>query len=181
MQISYDVTDWAEEYDTSAERPQSADDAIDLMRESNLKLGKASMLLIIGREKGKVDDDGLPSNKLCNLIGMSRHLSGYRSQQRATVKIKDKEVEVPRYISTVTTASEDDANHAETPSIEETVTTVDYNTVSAADRAAEYLLRNVIGRIRDRFALIAYNDPKRLKTVAKQLKAEIDRLVEEFS
>lgn len=183
MQISYDVTDWEQEYDSSSERPQSADDAIDLMKESNLKLGKASMLLIVGREKGKVDDDSLPSNKLCNLLGMGKHLSGYRSRQRAIVKIKGKETKIPRYISTVTSGGDDNDDEFEstTPALNDDVTTVDYNSTMAVDRAIDYLLRNVMGRIRDRFAVIAYNDPKRLKVVAKQIKAEVDRLVEELS
>lgn len=183
MEIRYDISDWAEEYEASGDRPQSADDAIDIMRESDMKLGKAALLLIVGREKGQVNDATLPSNKLSNLIGMSRHLSGYRTRQRATVKIKDKDVEVPKYISTVTTGEESTTKgyNSETPLAHSEVTTVDYNTSVAVERAIEYLLRNVVGRIRDRFAVIAYNDPKRVAKVAKQLKSEIDKMVEEFS
>lgn len=74
MEIRYDVTDWEQNYNQNQSvRPASADDAVDLMRESNTRVSDISVALIVGRELGKVKDETLPSNKLSNLLGMSLH------------------------------------------------------------------------------------------------------------
>lgn len=61
------------------------------------------------------------------------------------------------------------------------VTKVEYNTPAAAERAKVYLMTNVTGRIRERLAIIAMNDPSSVAQVAKELKAAIDGIVKELS
>ena len=181
MQISYDATDWKQQYDSSPAKPTSMDDAIDLMRESNVKPGELAMLLIVGRELGIVRDPNVPSNKISNLTGVALAVSRYRSRQTAKVTIGDKQIEVPRFISTVTTEEGEEVGYQSTmPSFDRDVTIVDYNDQAAADRAIAYLMTNVTGRIRERLAIVAVNRPKEVAKVAKQLKAAIDEIVAEL-
>jgi hypothetical protein len=102
MQISYNVSDWAEHYQKSDVRPTSVDEAIDLMRESNIKLSELAILLIVGRELGIVKDVTLPSNKIGNLTGTALHLSHRRSRQTARVTIAGHDVDVPRFVANST-------------------------------------------------------------------------------
>lgn len=191
MEIRYDVTDWKQNYDQNQSvRPASADDAVDLMRESNTRVSDISVALIVGRELGKVKDETLPSNKLSNLLGMSLHLARYRSRQMAQVKIAGKDVEVPRYTANATIEEGVDATYEATVSTPNgngkrkpassnpPVRVVDYNNPVAADRAIAYLMTNVLGRISERLKLVALHKPQDLDAVADDLKAGIDRMVE---
>lgn len=181
MEIRYDVSDWKNHYEQSAARPSSLDEAIDLMRESNIKPGELAMLLIVGRELGIVKDQNLPSNKISNLTGAALAISRYRGRQRAQVKIAGKDTSVPRFVSTVTVEEGEEAGYqATTPSVADDVTVVDYDTIAAAERAISYLMTNVLGHIRERFRLIALTKPKELQRVAKEMKAAIDEMVKEL-
>lgn len=181
MEIRYDATDWKNHYEQSAARPTTLDDAIDLMRESNIKPGELAVLLIVGRELGIVKDPNLPSNKMSNLTGTALAVSRYRSRQRAQVTIAGKKTSVQRFVSTVTIEEgEQAAYQMTTPSIDVDVTTVDYNSDAAAERAISYLMTNVVGRIRDRLSLVALNRPKELAKVVRDLKAAIDEIVKEL-
>lgn len=101
MQISYDVSDWKKQYDDSRNRPTNLDDAVDLLRESDVKMGELAVSMIVGRELGKVEDDALPSNKMSNLMGMSLFISRHVSKQRAKVRMGKRQYEttVPRFVS----------------------------------------------------------------------------------
>lgn len=181
MQISYDITDWKQQYDSSSAKPTSMDDAIDLMRESNIKPGELAALLIVGRELGIVKDPNIPTNKISNLTGVALAVSRYRSRQMAKVTIGGKQTEVPRYIATVTTEEAEEVSYQATvPSLDRDVTVVDYNDQAAADRAIAYLMTNVLGRIRDRLAIVAVNRPKEVSKVVKQLKTAIDEIAAEL-
>jgi len=187
VQISYDVSDWKQQYDNGGERPADLDEAIDLMRESSVKQGALAVALIIGRELGKVSDPNLPSNKMANLMGTSLAIARYRSRQkvRATVKPSGKEVNVRRFVAHATIEDSEQAEYGfDTPSAMADaasftdVTVVEYNNPEAADRAISYLMTNVVGRIRDRLSLVALHRPNEVKVVADELKAAIDRIVE---
>lgn len=193
MQISYDVSDWKQQYDQNQSvRPTSADDAVDLMRESNTRVSDISVSLIVGRELGKVQDETLPSNKLSNLLGMSLHLARYRSRQMAQVKIAGHDTEVPRYVANATieegvdatyevTAPPPNGNGKRSPAPSNPpVRVVDYNNPVAADRAIAYLMTNVMGRISERLKLVALHKPHDLDAIADELKAGIDRMVEKL-
>lgn len=190
MEIRYDVTDWKQRYDENQSvRPASADDAVDLMRESNTRVSDISVSLIVGRELGKVKDDTLPSNKLSNLLGMSLHLARYRSRQTAQVKIAGKNTEVPRYTANATIeegvavsydATAPNGTHATKPPVNPPVRVVDYDNPVAADRAITYLMHNVLGRISERLKLVALHKPQDLDAIATELKAGIDRIVEKL-
>ncbi len=191
MEIRYDVTDWKQRYDENQSvRPASADDAVDLMRESNTRVSDISVSLIVGRELGKVQDDTLPSNKLSNLLGMSLHLARYRSRQTAQVKIAGKDTEVPRYTANATIEEGVEVSYdATTPNgtqatkqtpVNPPVRVVDYDNPIAADRAITYLMHNVLGRISERLKLVALHKPQELDAIATELKAGIDRIVEKL-
>ncbi len=181
MQISYDVSDWKQQYDGSSSRPVSADEAIGLMRESDISLSELAMLLIVGRELGIVKDATLPTNKLSNLTGMAKHLSTYRSNQRAKVNLAGKDVDVPRFVANATVAEGKEAGFQFTvPNGNPDTTVVDYNDPAAADRAIAYLMTNVLGRIRERLALIAVNKPKELGRIVKELKKAIDDIAKDL-
>lgn len=195
MEIRYDVTDWKQRYDENQSvRPVSADDAVDIMRESNTRVSDISVSLIVGRELGKVKDETLPSNKLSNLLGMSLHLARYRSRQTAQVKIAGKPMEVPRYTANATIEEGVEVSYeATTPTpngngkraakqapVNPPVRVVDYNNPVAADRAITYLMHNVLGRISERLKLVALHKPQDLDAIAAELKAGIDRIVEKL-
>ena len=182
MQISYDVTDWKTQYDKTGDRPTSLDEAVDLMRESNIKSGELAMLLIIGRELGIVTDDRLPSNKMSNLTGMGLHLARHRSRQTARANVGGTEMDVPRFIAQATVEDGVEGDYAfDVPALSSDVTVVDYSNPEAADRAVAYLMTNVVGRIRDRFKLIALHKPNDVKRIAKELKGRIDEIVKEMT
>ncbi|HSG61618.1 MAG TPA: hypothetical protein VLA24_09315 [Pseudomonadales bacterium] len=185
MRISYDVSDWVDTYNASKDRPRNIDDAIDLMRESAIKSGELAALLIVGRELGEVTDASLPSNKMSNLTGMALHIARYRSRQRVTVKLgkNQHETTVPRYVATTTTDEDGEMKTYDSTvaALEPETTVVDYNTPVAAKRARTYLMTNVVGRIRDRLAVIAVTDPGGVQRVADELKAAIDEIVKEIS
>lgn len=181
MQISYNVADWADHYQKSNVRPSSVDDAIDLMRESNIKLSELAMLLIIGRELGIVKDATLPSNKISNLTGTALHLSHRRSRQTVKVQIAGRDVDVPRFVANSTVEDGVQSGYQYTvPNGNPDTTVVDYNNPAAADRAIAYLMTNVLGRIRDRLSLVALNKPDHVKGVAAELKRSIDKIVAEL-
>lgn len=195
MEIRYDVTDWKNRYDENKSvRPASADDAVDLMRESNTRVSDISVALIVGRELGKVQDETLPSNKLANLMGLSLHLARHRSRQMAQVKIAGHDTEVPRYVANATIEEGVDATyeatvptpngngsgkHKPAPS-NPPVRVVDFSNPVAADRAIAYLMTNVMGRISERLKLVALHKPEDLDAVVADLKAGIDRMVEKL-
>lgn len=184
MIISYDASDWKKEYDNGNIRPTNVDDAIDLMRESDVKTSQLAVALIVGRETGEVKDETLPSNKMANLMGMSLHVSRYRSQQRAKVRLgkNQHETTVPRFVGTATTDKGEMVTYdATVEALRPDVTVVDYNTPEGAERARVYLMTNVIGRIRERLGIIAVNDPKQVAKVAAEMKAAIDDIVKELS
>lgn len=175
MEIRYDITDWEQAYDASKTRPGNMDEAIDLMRESDIKLSELALLLIVGRERGEVQDERMPTNKLSNLLGLAKHVSAYRGRQMARVSIAGKDMEVPRFVSTVTIEEG-------VPSSEQSGNTVvDYDTEEAVERAISYLMTNVIGRIRDRCKIVALNSPAKLQKVADELKLAIDEIVDELT
>lgn len=187
MQISYDVSDWKQQYDNGSERPADLDEAIDLMRESSVKQGALAVALIIGRELGKVNDPNLPSNKMANLMGASLALARYRSRQKvkATVQPSGKEVNLRRFVAQATIEDGEQAEYGfDTPNAVNdvqsisSVTVVDYNNPESADRAIAYLMTNVVGRIRDRLNLIALHRPSEVKVVAEELKQRIDEIVD---
>lgn len=181
MQISYDATDWKQQYDSSPAKPTSMDDAIDLMRESNVKPGELAMLLIVGRELGIVKDPNVPTSKISTLTGMAKAVSDYRTRQTAKVTINGKQVEIPRFVSTVTIEEGEEVTYQSTvPSLDRDVTVVDYNSSAAADRAISFLMTRIIGSIRERLKLIAVNRPKEVGKVVKQLKAAIDEVAAEL-
>lgn len=182
MEIRYDVTDWKQQYDAnSAVRPSSADDAIELMRESDARVSDLALSLIVGRELGEVQDASLPTNKLANLLGMSNHLTNYRARQTAKVNIAGKEQNVPRYVANATIdAGVETGFEFTTPNGNPPTTVVDYNDPAAADRAIAYLMTNVIGRIRDRLKLVALNKPDELSKVVKNLKKTIDDIARDL-
>ncbi len=181
MEIRYDVTDWANDYKSSTTKPTSLDEAIELMRESNIKPGELAKLLIIGRELGIVKDSRLPTNKISNLTGMALHVSRHRSRQVAQTRIAGKDVEVPRFIANATVEEDVEAGFEFTvPNGNPDVTVVDYNDPVAADRAIAYLMTNVLGRIQERLRLIALNKPQELGRVVKELKKAIDDMAKEL-
>lgn len=181
MRISYDATDWKQQYDSSPAKPASMDDAIDLMRESNVKPGELAMLLIVGRELGIVKDPNVPTSKISTLTGMAKAVSDYRSRQTAKVTINGKQVEIPRFVSTVTIEEGEEVSYQATvPSLDRDVTVIEYNDQAAADRAIAYLMSNVTGRIRDRLAIVAVNRPKEIGKVVKELKRAIDEIAAEL-
>ncbi len=182
MEIRYDIADWEQAYDTSQARPTNMDEAIDLMRESDIKLSELALLLIVGRERGDVQDERMPTNKLSNLIGLARHVGSYRSRQKARVNIAGKDVDVPRFVSTATIEEGEQGDYQfAVPSLNSDSTIVDYDTQEASERAISYLMTNVVGRIRERLSLIALNSPAQLNKVADELKSAIDEIVDDLT
>lgn len=182
MEIRYDVSDWKQRYDTEQSvRPTSADEAVELMRESHIRVSDLALSLIVGRELGHVQDAGLPTNKLANLLGMSNHLTNYRARQTAKVTIAGKEQNVPRYIANATVDAGVEVGFEFTvPNGNPPTTVVDYNNPAAADRAIAYLMTNVTGRIRDRLKLVALNKPDELSKVVENLKKAIDDIAKDL-
>lgn len=173
MIISYDVSDWKEEFDKSDNRPTSGDDAIDLMRESSVKTGELARDLIINRELGNVDDESLPSNKMANLMGMSVHLSGKISRQAVKARLQNKkEVRLPRFVATT------EQGRKERP---DEVTLVEYRDPKAVERAVEYLMNSLMGRVRERLEIVAASEPGKVKQVVSDLKKAIDKLAKELT
>ena len=184
MEIQYNIDDWHDEYQSSQEKPASFDEAVDLMQESSIGMGKLAMLLIVGREKGQVNDERMPSNKLANLTGVAKALGSYRYNQviKARVGKDQHEVSIPAYVAHATV---DDGQRAEfefTLPLAQSETTIVKSTDDAAiERCISYLFSQVTGRIRERLTIIAATKPPLVSSVANELKDAIDDIVEELS
>lgn len=182
MILKIDVTDWKEEAEQAAIKLTSQDDVITAMQETNLKPMAAGRQLIVNRELGKAQADVLPANKVCLQIGAALAVSRRIERVRADVTINGDTQSVRRYVGTVTTDETGLTEYnSEMPSIfdDSNSTLVEYSDPIAQERAIQYLMTNVMGRIDERLKLIAAGKGD-VRKVADTLKGEIDHIAEKY-
>lgn len=189
MQIKIDVTDWAQEAKQTPVQFEDFDDIIAVMSETAMKPLQAGRIATVLREQGKANKEILPPNKINLQLGAAHYISDRISRQRVEARVGDKQRSVPRYVATATTEptgtpSDERVFDATAPALSEqgdqSPTLVEYNDPAAKERIMTYLMVQVMGRISERFALLAAAEVD-LRPVAEALKGEIDALVKRYS
>lgn len=178
MELTIDVTDWAEEY-RAIEPDVSKNPIIDLQLKKGMKPAQVARLLIIARQRGDVAADLFPADKLLLMTGGAVHVSSYTAMQKAKVEVNGKTFEARAYVAPVGEEEEDDysANDTQYQGVTSSPDPlVNVKGEAALDYAQKYLTVKVPGYIWGRLLIVAANEGDVAQT-AQQLKDEIDRMV----
>lgn len=183
MKIEIDISDWHDEVVTSNIELHSIEDVVDAMQEMSIKPLAAARHLIVSRESGKADANVLPQNKLLLMTGGALEVNRRIDNLRRVASLNGKDYVVREFVATVTTSP--NHKHGEMvydssmPMLPKDATLVCSDDEVALDRAENYLMTNVTGRIRERLLIIALGKGD-VDGVAERLKNQIDSIVSEF-
>jgi len=149
MEIPIDVTDWLESYLEAEPEIKTKDDLVRLRQEHHS--ADVAMWAIIARARGDADQDILRPDKQLLLSGgeldISQHIQ--RLRRKFSIGEDGTEIEIRSFVSPVKNGDDEDYSSAPiVPAISE----------KAAQYARRYLFKDVLGRVRERLAILTANE-----------------------
>lgn len=173
--IREDITDWRDEA-YRAEMIITKDDDIFEALDQGKHTAQIARSVIVSREIEKAPEDIIKPNKALLNIAAQKEIIEKASRRKIEYRTESgKLIEAPQYVGSVSITPDEDIDEA--MELEEAF--VNSKSEKAYRRAESYLLNVVPGHIYSRFAIIDLNRGD-LRSIAAQLKARIDHLVEAF-
>lgn len=181
--IKIPINDWVEEFNTIEADVKNEDDLIKgrMQGYSPQQMGR---LAITARELGLAPDDILPPNKAMLNSGSAISIAQMIASRHKAIELENGQtVTVREFVGSVREEEEDQqADETHSADVEsdapdqspDDLRLVAYNDPEAKERAVRYLFKNVMPNIRERFKIIAANDPAEIKPIIKELKKLID-------
>ena len=177
--LKIDITDWDEEYLEKEQDLGTLEKTIAYQQETGAKTLEVARLLTVAKLRGDNEEEVLKEPpKTHVMMGAANDYARQVVSKKRAVKLNNgNTVSVRQYMGEVTEYTDDDADIEPKP-LEET-RLITSEGAEAKNRAIKYIKNQVPGYIRGRLVIVAANgSADDVKEIAKQLKREIDAMVQ---
>lgn len=180
LYIKEDITDWQDEFNQIEPDIRTKEDLIKL-RQTNLPPAQVGRLAIVSRAMGLADEDILSPNKELLNWGSAQEIASMMAKARQTIKLANgKEIIARKFVGhEMPDETEDLEAEPDNGNAPVDYSMVTSNSPAAIDRAARYLMSNVLGRVRERLVIVA-QDKEAFKQTVKDFRQEFEAIVAEF-
>lgn len=165
MEITIPINDWFQEYQGGYADVSSEEAIFDLLL-GPFSTAKVARFILVARALGRTPEAIIECNKLLLLSGARAAVAQMYKRAKITVTTEaGTDLEIRAFVGKTSEEDED-------PLL------VTAQSQEGLDRAVRYCLNTISGHTFGRFKIIVINDPLLLVEVGKQMKANLDEMIE---